>query len=192
MDKQKEILAAALKLFVEFGFHGTPTSRIAKEAGVANGTLFHYFKTKDELVVALYNGIKNDLNGFLYARISDSDSIEERFKSLFINSIKWALKNNEGFYFVQQFHFSPHLSLVSPEEIEKQTSGHIRLLQEAIQAGAIKSMPTDLIYTMISSQIYGIHQYLATAALPTDEEDKIIGESFEMIYKMLKVDLRAR
>jgi AcrR family transcriptional regulator len=42
MDKQQEILSAALQLFVANGFHGTATSKIAKEAGVANGTLFHY------------------------------------------------------------------------------------------------------------------------------------------------------
>ena len=55
MEKREKILAAALNLFVEFGFHGTPTSKIAQKAGVANGTLFHYFATKEELVVALFN-----------------------------------------------------------------------------------------------------------------------------------------
>jgi AcrR family transcriptional regulator len=39
LDKKEEILKTALKLFVEFGFHATPTSKIAKEAGIANGTL---------------------------------------------------------------------------------------------------------------------------------------------------------
>ena len=62
MDKRQQILDAALKLFVEYGFHGTPTSLIAKEAGVANGTLFHYFSTKDELVVALYSSIKSRMS----------------------------------------------------------------------------------------------------------------------------------
>ena len=65
MDKRKQILDAALKLFVELGFHGTPTSMIAKEAGVANGTLFHYFATKDELVIALYVAIKNQMAGHI-------------------------------------------------------------------------------------------------------------------------------
>ena len=69
-DKRKEILSAALKLFVEYGFHGTPTSKIAAEAGVANGTLFHYYKTKEDLVIVLYNDIKDELNRYIISKTS--------------------------------------------------------------------------------------------------------------------------
>jgi AcrR family transcriptional regulator len=41
-DKKKAILAAALALFTERGFHGTPTSLIAQDAGVATGQLFPF------------------------------------------------------------------------------------------------------------------------------------------------------
>jgi AcrR family transcriptional regulator len=51
IEKTDRILSTALKLFVTYGFHGTPTSKIASEAGISNGTLFHYFKTKDELFI---------------------------------------------------------------------------------------------------------------------------------------------
>ena len=59
MEKVDKILEAALQLFTSKGFHGTPTSEIAKTAGVANGTLFHYFKTKEELINNLYLHVKN-------------------------------------------------------------------------------------------------------------------------------------
>ena len=49
-EKEQKILDTSLKLFVERGFHGTSTAEIAKTAGVATGTLFHYFKTKEELI----------------------------------------------------------------------------------------------------------------------------------------------
>ena len=65
MEKTKKILDAALKLFVEYGFHGTPTSKIAEEAGVANGTLFNKFKTKDELIVALFVDIELHMSKFV-------------------------------------------------------------------------------------------------------------------------------
>ena len=112
MDKEKEILAAALKLFVEFGFHGTPTSKIAKEAGVANGTLFHYFKTKEELIVKLYISIKENLNGYLLSKMDDQSLLEIRMKAIYEESIRWALIHRDEFFFIQQFHFSPHLAKV--------------------------------------------------------------------------------
>jgi AcrR family transcriptional regulator len=53
-EKEQKILDTSLVLFVEKGFHGTSTAEIAKTAGVATGTLFHYFKTKEELIDRLY------------------------------------------------------------------------------------------------------------------------------------------
>jgi AcrR family transcriptional regulator len=52
-EKTKQaILAAALKLFAENGFYETTTKAISKKAGIAEGTLFNYFPTKEDL--ALY------------------------------------------------------------------------------------------------------------------------------------------
>ena len=45
-DKREAILETALVLFTERGFYGTPTAMISREAGVATGTLFFYFKNK--------------------------------------------------------------------------------------------------------------------------------------------------
>jgi AcrR family transcriptional regulator len=50
MAKEEMILDAAIKIFSEKGFSAATTSEIAKEAGVAEGTIFRYFKTKKELL----------------------------------------------------------------------------------------------------------------------------------------------
>ena len=58
-DRKKTAIAgAAARLFTERGFHGTPTSLIAREAGISNGTLFHYFPTKEELINFAYFDIE--------------------------------------------------------------------------------------------------------------------------------------
>ena len=62
-EKELQILNASLKLFVENGFHGTSTAEISKSAGVATGTLFHYFKTKEELINRLYLYSKESMVG---------------------------------------------------------------------------------------------------------------------------------
>ena len=60
-DKRNAILEAATRLFAERGLTAAPTSEISKHAGVAEGTLFTYFKTKDDLINALYREIKLEL-----------------------------------------------------------------------------------------------------------------------------------
>ena len=51
-DKQWKILKAALKVFTEKGYSASTTSEIAREAGVAEGTIFRHFKTKKEILLA--------------------------------------------------------------------------------------------------------------------------------------------
>lgn len=185
MDKKEEILKAALKLFVEFGFHATPTSKIAKEAGVANGTLFHYFKTKEELILALYTESKTKLNAFMYKDIPGDKPLETVFKTIYTNTIEWALEHKEEFYFIQQFSTSPFYSLISIDEIAKQAKPHLDFLQAGIKAAALKPLPVDMLYTMINSHIAGITQYISNGSFSAQKQKQIINESFALLWDML-------
>ncbi|MHB8066249.1 MAG: TetR/AcrR family transcriptional regulator, partial [Ruminiclostridium sp.] len=49
-DKEKRILEAAIQISNEKGFSSATTSEIAKRAGVAEGTIFRYFKTKHDIL----------------------------------------------------------------------------------------------------------------------------------------------
>ena len=53
-DKRDRILAAAVQVFAKNGFYATRVSEVAKAAGVADGTIYLYFKSKDELLVSLF------------------------------------------------------------------------------------------------------------------------------------------
>jgi len=57
-DKRQAILDATLRLISKNGFHGTAMSKIAQEAGVSTGSIYHYFDSKDELIDELYKAIK--------------------------------------------------------------------------------------------------------------------------------------
>lgn len=54
IDKRQRILAAAEIVFAEHGFFYAKVSQIAKEAGVADGTIYNYFKSKDDLLISLF------------------------------------------------------------------------------------------------------------------------------------------
>lgn len=186
VDKQKEILNAALKLFVEFGFHGTPTSKIAKEAGVANGTLFHYFKTKDELVVALYLSIKKEMAACSYEGLNQNIGFKEMFKQIVLQSMYWALYHPTEFRFVNQFYSSPFQSLVPADIVAEQSKGHREMIQKAIEAKVLKPIPVPLLFTVVGSHIYGIFQYLTSTELSQEKQKETIEQSFEMIWDMIR------
>jgi TetR/AcrR family transcriptional regulator, fatty acid metabolism regulator protein len=55
IDKRRQILDAAIRVFARQGFHSTRVADIADEAGVAYGLVYHYFKSKDEVLNELFS-----------------------------------------------------------------------------------------------------------------------------------------
>jgi TetR/AcrR family fatty acid metabolism transcriptional regulator len=82
-DKRSIILEAALKTFVKRGYPETRVSEIANEAKVAEGTLYNYFKSKEELLLALFDekwgGIIDDIR----KKISHLDDPNKKLKVMF-------------------------------------------------------------------------------------------------------------
>jgi AcrR family transcriptional regulator len=70
VDKRRNILDAAVKVFARQGFHSTRVSDIADEAGVAYGLVYHYFKSKDEVLNELFT----ERWSLLLAAIDEADA----------------------------------------------------------------------------------------------------------------------
>jgi AcrR family transcriptional regulator len=185
MGKRDLIINAALKLFVENGFHGTATSKIAQEAGVATGTLFQYFKSKDELVIAIYLQFKEDMFEYVSNHTDNKTDIKETIKTNILASLHWALDNPTKFHFFQQFHTSPYLGQVEQEVLNRQLEPHLALIKKGIQTGVLKSMPADLIYSLISNQVFGVYQYINSKTLSKSKKQELIEITFEMLWDMV-------
>ncbi|MCI3922772.1 TetR family transcriptional regulator [Paenibacillus sp. TRM 82003] len=67
-EKYYSILQGALRTFAEHGFHKSQVSKIAKAAGVADGTIYLYFKRKEDLLIELFR----EKLGELVAKFHDS------------------------------------------------------------------------------------------------------------------------
>jgi len=60
VDRKQAILQAAIDLFAEHGFNSTSTAAVAKKAGVAEGLIFHYFKTKKKIITHILHRMIDD------------------------------------------------------------------------------------------------------------------------------------
>ena len=69
-DKRERILLAAERIFARHGFFAARVSEIAKEAGVADGTIYLYFKSKDDLLISLFEQRMTQVNEALKAAIA--------------------------------------------------------------------------------------------------------------------------
>lgn len=159
---------------------------IAKEAGVANGTLFHYYKTKDELIVALYIQLKKEMGGCISITRNSGDSIMEQCRKYYTAALNWGLNNSTEFRFIQQFGNSPYVQLI-PKDLQEQSQSWMNVIQEGIKAKIIKALPPEYITSILSSHLYGVNQYILTANITGAARKKLVNESFEMVWKMISV-----
>ena len=81
-DKRERILHAAVRVFAKKGFHATRVSEIAAAAGVADGTIYLYFKSKDELLVALFEDRVDRLLGYLESELPLKTSAPEKLRRI--------------------------------------------------------------------------------------------------------------
>jgi AcrR family transcriptional regulator len=91
-DRRAALLAAATKVFAEHGLAAS-TSLISSTAGVSEGSLFTYFKTKDELVNALYREIRLELADAVLASFPRRAGVRQRLEHVFTKYVAWGVQN---------------------------------------------------------------------------------------------------
>ena len=180
------ILKTALKLFVENGFHGTATSKIAQEAGVANGTLFNYYATKETLIVSLYNSIVKNMDDFIMDSLESSSVSKESFHSLFFAILQWNLNNTTEFQYLQQFKNSPYYKAIETTNLKLDENPLFILIQNGINIVLIKPLPASLIFSLFTAQIDGLCYYINTNSVKDDERNELINLTFDLIWKTIE------
>lgn len=83
IDKRAVILDAALRTFVKRGYPKTKVAEIASEAGVAEGTLYNYFPSKEDLLLALFDEKWGGIVEEIKKKISRLDDPNKKLKAIF-------------------------------------------------------------------------------------------------------------
>ena len=186
MNKDQVIMGIALKLFVENGFHGTATSKIAQESEVANGTLFNYFSTKEILIVSIYNSVVKKMDDYIIQSIESHSVSKESFRSLFIANLNWNLENTVEFKYIQQFNNSPYSKSVITRILSQEEHPLYVLIQNGINLVLLKPMPVAFIFSLFTAHINGLYFYLISNNITKDKSAELANETFELLWKMIE------
>src|SRR3954471_14239615 len=81
-DKRERILEAAVKIFAEKGFYNAKVSEIARVAGVADGTIYLYFKSKDDLLISIFEDRMEEVNSNARAAVAGPGTPLEKLHAL--------------------------------------------------------------------------------------------------------------
>lgn len=184
-EKREQILDSALELFAEQGFRGTPTADIAKHAGVATGTLFHHFKTKEDLINSLYEHIKSKMAENILLPLEDNTGLRDKIHDILLGHVSWALNNNQEYRFIKYCEASPYISEQLRAECESKFRPLITLFEQASTDGVIKSLPIELILSLVSGTMDGFIRYLTNN--PEEAGNKDIWEqAYSAAWDMIR------
>ena len=183
-DKRTAIIEAALKLFTERGFQGTSTAQISKEAGVATGTLFNYFPTKEYLINSLYSEVKGQLSHSMGKEVEAQSTFQDKLRKIWSNLIKWGVDNQEEFLFVGQFCSSPYITKFTREEVMKEYVFLHNLVNEGIITGEIRDFSAELTIAMFYQASRAVVNLILDSD-PSQDENKVLEDGFQIIWRGL-------
>jgi AcrR family transcriptional regulator len=168
-EKRSALLAAATNAVALSGVAAS-TLNIAKDAGVAEGTLFRYFPTKDDLFNQLYLDLKSDLMGFLAADYPSDASIQQQIQHLWNRFIDWGASSPDKRKALRQLSVSEKITPASQNAgqamfFDLQTAvengfktGILREQSIFFLGGAIQAL-ADMVLELVSQDPAGGSQY---------------------------------
>jgi len=132
-DKYERILDAAVEAFAEVGYHSCQVSKIARIAGVADGTIYLYFKNKEDILVRLFTERMGELIQLIRSKMASCQDTRSRLKAIVHTHLSY-MESNRALATVTQVELrQPYSSLYSA--IADPLLEYFRLVEEVIEEG---------------------------------------------------------
>ncbi|MBE8364325.1 TetR/AcrR family transcriptional regulator [Leptospira borgpetersenii] len=162
-EGQKKIFLAAVEIFAQKGFSAATTGEIAKKAGVAEGLIFKYFKSKKELLLSLVLPILKDFIAPISLKrlqaifTREFSTLEEFLTAIFEERVTFIVKNRHLIRIIFQeasttFEIQAVLKRVFKEKLAPKLKECLKNFQEK---GMIIDMPIDSLFRLIATNIAG-------------------------------------
>ena len=153
-DKRSAILDAATRLFAERGLAATPTSEISRRAGVAEGTLFTYFETKDDLINSLYREIKLELADAMMSDFPRKKNVRTRLRHVWDRYVNWGIANPKQRKVLAQLQVSEVLTKESRDAGGTPFVEFQSMIRDAIEQRIFRNdLPAELISKSLAALV---------------------------------------
>jgi len=179
-DEQKiqQIYAATLKGVQERGLAGVTMSEIAREAGIATGTLYIYFTSKEDLINALYSECRKSSAGVFFRGYSEQEPFKPGFRKIYFNIVRHRVDHFGEAIFMEQCYHSPFLSEATREESRKIMDPLYSLMERGKREQLVKDLDIKLLLLyMVGTINEVVKQYHYSGK-------KITRQTTESIFKL--------
>ncbi|MBW2407705.1 MAG: TetR/AcrR family transcriptional regulator [Deltaproteobacteria bacterium] len=132
-DKYHRILEAAVKVFAEQGFFQSTVSQIAKEAGVADGTIYLYFKNKEDILVQFFSYKARQVFARFRDEVDSAGTAVEKLRNLVRRHLQ-EFQNDRNMAMVYRAETHQNSRLVE-EQIKEMSKMYLDIVSEIVEQG---------------------------------------------------------
>ena len=147
-DRAAAVRAALRALVAQNGFHGSSMSAIAREAGVATGTAYTHYASKDELVLAAYCETKVALGVAATAGLDPDLPAEGRFRLLWLACYRYLRENPDHARFLLQVEHSPYRGPAHESALANENDPLLAQVARPDIAERLRPFPLDVLYEL--------------------------------------------
>jgi TetR/AcrR family transcriptional repressor of multidrug resistance operon len=178
VDRAAAVRAALRQLVAERGFHGASMSAVARAAGVATGTAYTHYESKDALVLAAYAETKAELAAVAVGELDQSASASERFRSIWLATYRHFAANPEHARFLLQVDHSPYRAPAHARAADDDPLA----AQASELAAELLELPLDVLYEL------SIAPAVRLAAAETQLADAELSEIADACWRAISRD----
>lgn len=160
-EKRQRILDAALRVFVCHGFYNAKVSEIAREAGVAHGTVYLYFKSKEHLLRAIFEEQMGEVLKYIKGEVSQIQGAKAKLKRLIEAQMELVKEHKDltELILIEMRQSSKFLKSEAVMLILDYIDFIEGILKEGIKSGEIRE---DINATIIATTIYASFEGVVT------------------------------
>jgi AcrR family transcriptional regulator len=180
-DKKDALMAAATRVIAAQGL-GAPTAVIAREAGVANGSLFTYFETKADLFSQLYLELKTGMAAASLEGLAVQAPLREQFSRMWSNWMRWATLNPGKRRALALLSVSDDISQESRAASHQAMSDVAEMLERARADGPMRDAPMEFVAGLMNALAEATMDFMVGDPSNADEHCRA---GFDALCRML-------
>lgn len=185
-EKERQIIDATIELIAEEGFHGAPMGEIARRAGVAAGTIYCYFESKDQLIHRAYEVVEQECLAAIRDRYPENRPVPDRYCHLCRSLLTHLMANPTMFRFIEQFHHSPYGIQCRRERFAgtREKGVVTELFEEGVASGEIRPLPIPILYSLTFGPLIDLvrHHVLGIVTLDDQLIDRFVEACLAAIH----------
>ncbi|NOX87574.1 MAG: TetR/AcrR family transcriptional regulator [Calditrichaeota bacterium] len=171
-ERQNKILQAAAKYFAKVHYHEADMETIARDAGVGKGTLYRYFKNKDDLYLKTIEYLSNQAFEHLHNQAANAQTFKEYVEIIIDTAIDYFIGHPETFSMVLMSNLARIQSVIKAME---NVTGHYRSffverMLKAIEQKEVRVLKPEIIYSALFAIIIdAVHAIIMRKSGSADE-----------------------